>query len=256
MTSYLTSDERATLGALRLRDSFVRESLAQVDRILASPYFARVQQKPKDFLGYVVAKTLLGKADEIKETTIAMAVFGESADFNPAETAKVRVAAGDLRERLAAYAQHEGRHDMIEILLPLNTYVPDVRDQRLMVVITEFENWHPHEEQAHLCAAITAEIAYRLEAAGLRAVVGQTTDAGSIRRRYVLRGSVESREGALRINMSLGDAAAGILWSGSFEGERDDLLRITGEMTKALLETLAQAAEERRPVPVQSRKRG
>ena len=155
MTDFLTAAERAQLEELRRRDPFVRETLQQVDRIVTSGRFDRVQQRAKDFLGYVVAKTLLGQADQIKETTVALSVFGESTDFNPAETSKIRVAGADLRQRLAAYAQHEGRHDVIHILIPLNTYVPDIRDQRTTVAITEFENWHPNGEQPHLCKAVT-----------------------------------------------------------------------------------------------------
>jgi TolB-like protein len=239
VTDYLTCAERAQLDELRHRDPFVRETLRQVERIVSSRGFDRVQQRPKDFLAYVVAKTLLGCADQIKETTIALSVFGESADFNPAETAKVRVAAGDLRQRLLTYAKQEGKADIIQILIPLNTYVPDIRDRRVTVAITEFENWHPHGDQHYLCAAITAEIAYRLCQAGLRAGPAEILKIGICRRRFTLRGSVESLEHLIRINWSLADPASGrILCSRNVEGSRDDVLRLTRDVTEALLKSL------------------
>ena len=254
MTDFLTAAERAQLEELRRRDPFVRETLQQVDRIAASRRFDRVQQRAKDFLGYVVAKTLLGQADQIKETTVALSVFGESTDFNPAETSKIRVAGADLRQRLAAYAQHEGRHDVIHILIPLNTYVPDIRDQRTTVAITEFENWHPNGEQPHLCKAVTAEIIYQLSRAGLRAGLSDSLQIGSHPQRYAVRGSVESRDDVLRMNVSLADPTTGrILCSRSVEGPRDDVLKLTRQVVAALLETLAPLGDGQR-VPVSSRK--
>ena len=89
---YLTPAERAQLEDRRKVEPFVDETLRQVERILASPTFERVQEKARNFLVFVVTMKLAGKADEIKETTVAIYVFDEPPDFNPAETAKVRMA--------------------------------------------------------------------------------------------------------------------------------------------------------------------
>src|SRR5438128_899408 len=110
LADYLAPTERQQLQRLRDNDAFVEEVLGQVDRILQSRHFDRVQRRTRDFLGYVVAKTLLGQTDRINQTAIAIAVFDESADFNPVETSKVRVAAIELRRRLTAYYRREGRH--------------------------------------------------------------------------------------------------------------------------------------------------
>jgi TolB-like protein len=199
-----------------------------------------VQQRARDFLGYVVAKTLLGEADQIKEMTVAIAVFGESADFDPAESAKVRAAASELRRRLEAYARGAGRHDVIQILLPLNTYVPAIHDQRIAIAIGEFENWNPQREQAHVPSALTAEIGYQLELAGFRVLLsgiqmgsthtGQTPAAG------LLRGSVEAQADSLRINLSLSSVDGRILTSRNLEGPRDELLRLAREVVAIVAE--------------------
>jgi TolB-like protein len=251
MIECLSPAEQSELEELTHRDPFTREALGQVERIIDSRHFRRVQQHAKDFLRFVVAKALLGLGDQIKETTIAMAVFEESADFDPALTSKVRVAAADLRQRLAAYADQEGRHDLIQILLPLNTYVPEIHDRRVAVAIRAFENWHPHGEQQYLCAAISAEIAHQLCVAGLRAGPPESLRLSASRRQYSVRGSVESRDALLRINVSFADPATGrILCSRSFEGLRAEVLKLTHGATEAILEALVPEDDDHRPVQV------
>src|SRR6266568_8715913 len=97
---YLSEKEQAELSALRLAKPFVDDTLNQLDRILASEKFERVQQKAKDFLGFVVGKKLLGREHGIKEMSIAMAVYEEDQTYDPAADTKVRVAGRDLRRRL------------------------------------------------------------------------------------------------------------------------------------------------------------
>jgi TolB-like protein len=240
LMDYLDQSERTRLEELRLVSPFVREALEQLARILASPKFCRVQQKAKDLLGFVVSKALLGQADHIKETTLAIYVFHEPADFNPAESAKVRVAAGDVRRRLAAYAEDEGQDDPIEIVMPLNTYVPDIRDRRPSVIVSELENWQSEGDQQHVALALTAEIAYLLNRAGIRIQPqgGGVMMAPSYRR-YRLRGSIEGRDDVLKVNLSLARVDTGrIVLSRSFGGRRDECFKLASTITAALLKAL------------------
>src|SRR5437867_7028655 len=93
----LNSDERARLEEIRRTDRFVDETLRQCQRILESSQFERVQERMVGFLGFVVGKKLLGYESDIKEVIIAIHVFHAPADYNSAENARVRVAAGSLR---------------------------------------------------------------------------------------------------------------------------------------------------------------
>ena len=127
MIEYLNDAERARLQERRLAEPFIDETLHQLERILTSLTFARIQHRTRDFLGFVVSKTLIGHADEIKEMTVAIRVYHESADFDPLENSKVRVAGVALRRRVAAYYVREGAHDPIEIVIPVGTYVPRIR---------------------------------------------------------------------------------------------------------------------------------
>src|SRR5262245_61879366 len=103
MMQCLDDDSRMRLEALRQANPFVEQALQQLDRILASQAFARVQQQVRNFLRFVVWHSLLGQAEQIKEPTIAVYVYGEPADFNTAESSRVRVAGSGLRRRLREY---------------------------------------------------------------------------------------------------------------------------------------------------------
>src|SRR5438093_1262952 len=96
---YLTSIERRELDRLRRSNPLVDAAVHQLERILQSQTFARVQRKTMDFLAFVVSKTLIGRRDDIKEMTLAIRVFKESADFDPLMNSKVRVAGLALRRR-------------------------------------------------------------------------------------------------------------------------------------------------------------
>src|SRR5262249_47431009 len=104
---YLNEADQGRLEILKKSRPFVAVVLSQCNRIRASRTFARVQQKALDSLSFIVAKTLLGCEAEIKETTIAIHAHGEQADYNPAESSKIRVAAAALRKKLASYYMGE-----------------------------------------------------------------------------------------------------------------------------------------------------
>ncbi len=229
----LSEEDRVRLSTLVSTDPFARAVMNQLERVVSSAEFAR-SRTGRSFLCFVVGKTLLGESEHVKETTVAMAVFGEGATFNTAENSKVRVAANDLRTHLKAYAEVEGRDDAIEITLPLHTYVPVILDRRVAVVIGPFQNWHPQGEQGFLCDTIQSELAYRLESAGLRAVRGETT-TGHAPPRYLLRGALEAQEGALRITVSLWELGTKqLVLPQSFQGNRDDLIGLVGEVARAV----------------------
>ncbi len=130
MIDCLNQLERTRLEEHRRTQPFVRAALRQLERILESPTFRRVHPKTKDFLGFIVSKTLIGQADQIKEMTVAIRVFRESADFEPLVNSKVRVAALALRRRVAVYYAEEGAGDPVQIILRNGTYVPRIEYRR------------------------------------------------------------------------------------------------------------------------------
>jgi len=95
----------------------------QVGRITASPEFAAVPRLQR-FLSLVVETSLEGRASEIKETLVAIEVYGRPPGYSPQQDATVRVEAGRLRARLKRYYEGSGRDEAIEISLPRGTYAP------------------------------------------------------------------------------------------------------------------------------------
>src|SRR5215469_13962881 len=101
----------------------IREEL---DRVLASHEF-RTSKRSQDFLRYVTENTLSGHADQLKERTIGIEVFGRSTSYEPSDDATVRVKAGEVRKRLGIYYAGEGAQDPVRIELPPGTYIPEFR---------------------------------------------------------------------------------------------------------------------------------
>jgi len=92
--------------------------------ILNSKQFADSTQL-RDFLKFIVSKTLDGEQDEIKAYTIAVDALGRREDFDPQTNAAVRVAAGRLRQALALYNAQETPVDSpVRIVLEPGSYIP------------------------------------------------------------------------------------------------------------------------------------
>jgi hypothetical protein len=72
------------------------------------------------YLKYLVESSLKGKA--LKETTIAIEVFGKEADFNPAEDTIVRSHTYSLRKKLERYYFTEGKNDKYRLKIPKGHY--------------------------------------------------------------------------------------------------------------------------------------
>src|SRR5262249_4851381 len=71
---------------------------------------------------------LQGKDHELKESVIAVEVFGRSADFDSRLDPVVRTEAIRLRARLSDYYLKEGKADALVIELPKGGYVPRFRE--------------------------------------------------------------------------------------------------------------------------------
>src|SRR5262249_25497531 len=99
----------------------------QLERVLASPGFARNERLSR-FLRFVVEGHLEGKDPELKESVIAVEVFGRSPGFDSRLDPVVRTEAVRLRARLADYYSKEGKADTFTIELPKGGYVPRFRE--------------------------------------------------------------------------------------------------------------------------------
>jgi hypothetical protein len=105
-----------------------RWELAQ--RVADSPLFRR-GQKLRAFLLYVCENALLERIGNIREQLIGEKVFGRAPDYNIYEDNIVRVEAGELRKRLAAYFAGEGLREAFIIEVPKGAYVPVFRPREV-----------------------------------------------------------------------------------------------------------------------------
>ncbi len=101
----------------------------QLDRIVASKAFDGAE-RAKSFLTFVVMTALDGRAEEIKESVIAVEALARSTNFDPKTDPIVRVEAGRLRTRLKTFYESQGLDDVIVIDLPKGSYVPDFSERR------------------------------------------------------------------------------------------------------------------------------
>jgi tetratricopeptide (TPR) repeat protein len=97
---------------------------AELDRVLASKAFAQ-SRRQQQLLRYLVRSAAIGPRAVLKETVVAVEVFGRALDrFDPRADNIVRVEARRLRQRLARHYADEGRHARLRIELPVGSYVP------------------------------------------------------------------------------------------------------------------------------------
>jgi hypothetical protein len=95
----------------------------QLERILTSPPF-RNSRRNTQFLRFVVERAISRRTSEIKERLIGVEVFGRPLHYDLSADPIVRVAAAELRKRLAQYYAELDHSTELRVELPLGTYVP------------------------------------------------------------------------------------------------------------------------------------
>ena len=101
----------------------------QLQRICLDRHFIESQILRK-FLSFIVEETMLGRANCLKEYTIALSVLEKPPDFRPKENGIVRIHAGRLRRALQQYYGENGHEDQIVITIPKGQYVPIFTDRK------------------------------------------------------------------------------------------------------------------------------
>jgi hypothetical protein len=114
--------EQVEIGTT-LNDGEKAAILAQLERLLQNSHFHKSKRFPI-FLRFVVTETLAGRADQLKERTLGIEVFGKDSTYDTTDDPIVRVTAGEIRKRIAQYYQEPGHEHEIRLLLPPGSYVP------------------------------------------------------------------------------------------------------------------------------------
>lgn len=117
---------RGILEPVQTQEGELQAARRQLERVLASSGFFRNERLSR-FLRFVVERHLEGRDSEIKESLLAVEVFGRRPDYDPRQDPIVRTEAGRLRARLSEYYLGEGKDDSLVIDLPKGGYVPVFR---------------------------------------------------------------------------------------------------------------------------------
>jgi hypothetical protein len=106
----------------RLQAAERDEYLGQVDRIVNSSTLHGSESLCK-LLRYLAEHSVEHPGIALKEYQIATEVFGRPADFDPQVDSTIRVQAGRLRSKLAAYYSAEGAADPFILEMPKGSYL-------------------------------------------------------------------------------------------------------------------------------------
>ena len=213
-----------------------------------------------------------GRAGELKEYALGVAVFGRMQSFDPRIDPIVRVDAGRLRARLKEYYRLEGRYDPLYIDCAKGSYVPVFRrrdrspaaserngPQRRehrkgpAIAVLAFRDFSPGQDQQYFCEGITEELICMLSRLDGLLVASRTSsfafkgtnaDIRQIGKKLnvtaVLEGSVRKEGLRVRIAVQLIDVADGFeVWSEVYERNGDDVLSIQQEISHAVVDEIA-----------------
>jgi hypothetical protein len=95
----------------------------QLEHLLTSPLF-HSSKRYGQFLRFVVARALDGKASHLKERVLGVEIFDRAADYDTNTDPIVRVTAAEIRKRIDQYYQDPGHSQEIRLFLPSGSYVP------------------------------------------------------------------------------------------------------------------------------------
>jgi hypothetical protein len=95
---------------------------AHLDRILRSETFHKAESL-RNLLQYLATEAAAGRSEHIKESVLAVDVFGRRADFDGRVDNIVRVQAHRLRKLLDGYYAREGLQDRMRFTIPKGSYV-------------------------------------------------------------------------------------------------------------------------------------
>ena len=109
------TEEKGTVPVTAVRE--------QLERLVVSPPFNHSRRFPT-FLRFVVEHALNGNADQLKERTIGVEVFGRGHDYDTASDPIVRVTAAEIRKRIAQYYAVPEHQNQLRLSLPAGSYVP------------------------------------------------------------------------------------------------------------------------------------
>jgi TolB-like protein/tetratricopeptide (TPR) repeat protein len=251
------------LGRLDMSGSDEAAIRTELERILSSPAFD-ASSRNRQFLGYVVEEALAGRADRIKAYTIATAVFGRQADFDPQLDSIVRIEAGRLRRALERFYLMAGPGAGTRISIPRGSYVPSfeaaeepaaraapavARRSGPAILVRPFDEEGDHSSYPNFTRGFTRQVIVGLTrytellVFGVDTAMSQDAPGGPLDPDYVVTGGTCLSADRFTADVLLADARTGrYVWGGSFTHRLDPAAIATArdEVASAVVRILAQ----------------
>ncbi len=242
---------------------------AELARVLDSRSFSRAARQ-RTLLGYLVNARRAGEGARLKESTIALDVFGrDAATYDSAVDGIVRVSVNRLRDLLDRYYENEGSRDSLRFEIQRGGYVPIIRraspdslppTPRLAVL--PLANFTGKEENEALCDGLTDDLIDALaQIDDVRVIArtssfkykGQSLDIRQIATDLsvdaILEGSVQLIGDHIRLSAQMILGVDGThLWSHAFEVDASDRDLLQRELI-ALMHRSLKASTAKRKAP-------
>lgn len=209
---------------------------AALSVLIKSRHFAKAF-RCTTLLSYLVERALEGgDAAPPPEHEVGVAVFGRDPDcYFPGDDPIVRVQAGRLRLRLAAYYEEEGAADPLRISVPAGRYQAMIalaearppaaaEKSELSLLVRPLVCPDPEARVASFAAGLGAELECRLysELKRENAPLRLTSPVSGMPQRpsHTIEGTVRQDAARLRVSLQLRDGEAGtLLWCAQFDTE-------------------------------------
>jgi hypothetical protein len=150
----------------------------QIQRIISSKTF-KTSEVHRNLLTYLAEKSLSGEAQNLKEYTVGLDVFGKPSSYDPRQESVVRMHVGRLRQKLTEYYRTEGVGEPILVDLPKGGFAVTFAPRPVVVEPEVAPPAVPARTISHREITLAALLAVSLVAAGYFAVrllrVQQTT---------------------------------------------------------------------------------
>jgi hypothetical protein len=155
----------------------------QVQRIVSSKTF-KTSEVHRNLLTYLSEKSLSGEAQNLKEYTVGLDVFGKPSTYDPRQESVVRMHVGRLRQKLTEYYRTEGAEEPVVVDLPKGAFALTFTSRPAPIVEPEAAPAvAPGRTVSHREITLAALLIVALVAAGYLAVrllrVQQTSGASA-----------------------------------------------------------------------------
>ena len=251
----LLNDNKDRSQFLSIPPEIVRDQLA---RILEAPDFVKAE-KLSNFLRFVVEETLDGRAEHIKQYTVAVRALGRNTEFDPQTNPIVRITATRLRKTLTRYYGTLGARDAVCIDIPKGGYVPIFRSNLLKkrdhlpptittkpqapsqltllkgpaIVVLPFDCSHDEQELHYLATGLAEQLVVTFSRFPEYLIIGPLSpfaegfshqDIRAVGQEYqaqfVLSGSLRQQGKQLRLTVKLTDVVTGgAVWAETYDND-------------------------------------